>query len=96
MSTGNEFVRAMLQEQRRRLVGSIMEYAETNVFPHLEDYEQRAFRKKVMQSVGIYHDTVLDMVKASVNDGFVLNEAALEAIERMHSDVRAVRKAVSG
>ncbi len=92
----NDFVRAMLMEQRRRLIGSIMEYTEQCVFPRLEEHEQRAFRKKVLQSVGVYHDTVLDMVKASVNDGFMVNEAALEAIERLHVDLRAVRKAVNG
>jgi hypothetical protein len=85
--SNSEFVRSMLIEQRKRLVGSLMEYLETNCYPKLKDHERRALRDKVLASVGVYHDTCLDMLKASVNDGSVINEAALEAIERVHADV---------
>jgi hypothetical protein len=78
MST--EFVKALAIEQRKRLVGSLMEHVERHVYPHLTQPQQKALRDKVMQSVGSYHDVVLDMLKASVNDGSMVNEHALELL----------------
>lgn len=93
----SEFVRAVLVEQRKRLVGSLMEYVQTNVFPKLNDTERKALRDKVLASVGVYHDCCLDMLKASVSDGSVVNESALRAIEALHADVRrALREDARG
>lgn len=75
-----EFVRNLAVEQRKRLVGSLMEHLERNVWPHLTKDQQVATRSKVMASVGAYHDVVLDMLKASVSDGSVTNEVALEML----------------
>lgn len=83
----NEFVRNLLIEQRKRLVSSLMEYSERNVYPRLNDAERKALRDKVLASVGVYHDTCLDILKASVNDGSIVNEVALDAIAELHRDV---------
>jgi hypothetical protein len=86
----NTFVRRLITEQRRRLVGSLMRHIEIEIYPHLPQGKQRELREKVLASVGAYHDVVLDVVTASVDDNSVVNEKLLEAIEAMHRDVRAL------
>lgn len=84
----SDFVRNLLIEQRKRVVGSIMNHAERNVFPHLPPADQRAFREKVISSIGAYHDTCLDVLKASVDDGYLVNEEALLLLRDIHSRVK--------
>lgn len=83
----NPFVKNLLTESRKRLVGSLMSYIEQNVYPELDRDQQTELRQKVLTSVGAYHDSCLDVVKASVNDGVVSNEFLLQAIHDMHDDV---------
>lgn len=83
----SEFVRNLLIEQRKRVVSSVMTHLERNVFPKLSEAEQRATRDKVLAAIGVYHDTCLDVLKASVNDGSVINEQALELISEIHRKV---------
>jgi hypothetical protein len=90
MST--DFVRNLLIEQRKRLTGSIMVHAEKNIYPQLTLAQQRAFREKVLASVGAYHDTCLDILKASVSDGSLVNAEALSLITAIHADVSALRR----
>lgn len=75
-----EFVRSLAVEQRRRLVGSLMEHLERHVYPSLTREQQQAVRTKVMASVGVYHDFILDVLKASISDGSVTNDVALEML----------------
>lgn len=86
-----EFVKALAVEQRRRLVGSLMEHLERHVYPKLTAPEQKALRDKVMASVGAYHDVVLDMLKASVSDGSMVNEHALEILADINRKVDGLR-----
>lgn len=81
----NEFVRNLAVEQRKRLVGTLMEYAERNLYGHLNQAQQRAYREKVLQAVGAYHDMVLDVLKASVSDGSVTNQVALEMLAEINA-----------
>ena len=84
----NQFVRNLLAEQRKRLVGSIMRYAEEDFYAGLSREQQVAFRDKVLTSVGAYHDTVLDILKSSVDDGtYMVNEEALRMIAQIHAAV---------
>lgn len=87
-----EFAKNLLNEQRRRMVGSLMAYIEHNVYPHLPAAERAELRTKVLSSVSAYHDVCLDMLKASVHDGTMLNDEALQLIHSMRADVRALRK----
>lgn len=84
-----EFARSLAGEQRKRLVGSLMDHIEKQVNPHLPAEGRKALRDKVLSSVGAYHDFVLDVFKASVNDGSVTNEAALEILREIHLAVKA-------
>lgn len=74
--------------QRQRLVGNLMGFAERELYPDLTASQQRAFRDKVLQAVGQYHDTVLDLLKATVDDATAaVNEHALRMIEDIHREV---------
>lgn len=84
----SEFVRNLLIEQRKRVVGSIMTHAEKNMFPVLSPAQQRMFREKVLASIGVYHDTCLDILKASVDDGSLVNTEALSMISEIHQAMR--------
>ena len=83
----NEFARNLLVEQRRRLVGTLMAYCEQNIYPLLSEPEQRELRKKVLTACAQYHDVCMDMLKASVNDGSVVNEDALRMSASIHRKV---------
>lgn len=89
----SDFVRNLLIEQRKRVVGSIMTHAEKNVFPSLNAAQQRALRDKILASVGAYHDTCLDILKASVNDGTIVNADALDMITEIHREVKRMNDA---
>lgn len=89
----SEFVRNLLIEQRKRVIGSIMSYSEANLFPSLSVTQQRAYRDKVLSSVGAYHDTCLDMLKASIDDGSVVNAEALELLRDINTKVSGRRSA---
>lgn len=89
-----EFVRQLCIEQRRRLVGNLMDHAERHLYPKLSPAEQRAYRDKVLQAVGSYHDVVLDMLKAAGPQPDVLvNEEALRLLRTIHSNTRSERPA---
>lgn len=80
----SEFARNLLTEQRKRMVGSLMGYLEREVYPCLSAPQQRALRDKVLAATAPYHDICLDMLKASVNDGSVVNEEALRLLHQLN------------
>lgn len=80
-----EFARNLAVEQRRRLVGSIMEYAEREVYPHLPPEGRRRLREKVLGAVGVYHDFVLDCLRASVNEDTATNDEALILLRQINA-----------
>lgn len=80
-----DIIRSLAVEQRKRLVASLMSHAEqSNWWSKLSSLEQRELRKKVLDSVGTYHDFILDVVKVSHEDGMV-NEQALSLIQQVHA-----------
>lgn len=85
------FVRNMLIEQRKRLVGTLMRYMENEIYPKLTEAERRELRKRVLTAVDSYHDVCLDMLKASVEDGSVLNDEAARLLARLNTEVTALR-----
>jgi hypothetical protein len=97
----SEFVRTLAIEQRNRLIAGLMGFFEQTVEPQLprekRQTARRAYREKVMQCAGQYHDFVLDCLKASVaDDGSVVNEEALRLLQQLHNDVRELRGARDG
>jgi hypothetical protein len=87
-----EFVRNILTEQRKRMVGSLMQYLEREVYPKLSREQQKALREKVLNSTVSYHDVCLDVLKASVNDGSVINEEAVRLMAELNTRLQADRR----
>ena len=90
-----QFIRNLLNEQRRRAIGTLMQYMEQNIYEHLTVAEQRELRARVLGAVGQYHDTCLDMLKASVNDGTLMNEDTAQLLTGIRGDIANLRKAVT-
>lgn len=90
-----QFIRNLLNEQRRRAIGTLMQYMEQNVYQHLTVPEQRELRARVLGAVGQYHDTCLDMLKASVNDGTLMNEDTAQLLAGIKGEISSLRKAVT-
>jgi uncharacterized protein YutE (UPF0331/DUF86 family) len=89
-----QFVRNMLVEQRKRLVGTVMTYVEKEVYPKLTEMERRALRKRILTAVDSYHDVCLDMLKASVDDGLLLNDEAARLLARLNTEIASLKERV--
>lgn len=76
-------VRELIIEQRKRLVASLLSEAESTLKPKVSAQEWNAFRSKVLDSVGTYHDFILDVLKVSRRSS-VLNEEAVRLIKQIH------------
>lgn len=87
-----QFARNVLNEQRRRLIGNLMTYMERHVYEHLTPDQQRELRSRVLTSVGAYHDVCLDMLKASIDDGTLVNEDAVRLMAQLSQQMDALRK----
>lgn len=73
-------VRDFLKRRRDRAVGSILGYAEREIFKSLTQQQREQLRSVVLDALNGYHDSVLDLMKAE--DG-VRNEHVVEVLERV-------------
>ena len=73
-------VRDFLKRRRDRAVGSILGYAERELFKSLTPEQRQTFRSVVLDAMNGYHDSVLDLVKAE--DG-VRNDAVIDLLEKI-------------
>lgn len=78
-------VRDFLKRRRDRAVGSILGYAEREVFQSLSAEQRAGLRQVVLDAMNGYHDSVLDLVKAE--DG-VRNDRVIELLEQLDRHVR--------
>lgn len=83
----SDFVKALLIEQRKRLLGTVLGHVDRELVSSLTPKQKSELRDKVMSAVGVYHDTCLDMLKASVDDGIIPNAELLQVLENIHRDV---------
>lgn len=81
-------VRELIVQQRARVVAGILQHAERSFYDRLSPMERAAFRQKVLDSVGTYHDLVLDVVKVQRKGSMVLNEEVLPLLKAIHREVR--------
>lgn len=81
------FVRKLLGEQRKRVVASVLTSIESHVNGRLNDEEMADLRRQVLGALNGYHDTCLDILKSSVNDGMEVNEEALRLIADFNNNV---------
>lgn len=90
-------VRDFLKRRRDRMVGSVLGYAEREVFPKtcacgepkFTEAQIAAFRQNVIDAVNGYHDSVLDLVKAE--DG-VRNDVVIELLEKLNGQVSSLQQ----
>ena len=73
-------VRDFLKRRRDRAVGSVLGYAERELFKSLTPEQRQTFRSVVLDAMNGYHDSVLDLVKAE--DG-VRNDAVIDLLEKI-------------
>lgn len=79
----SDIARRLVIEQRKRLVASVMNFAEQEIYPSLKPAQQRAFRDKFVGAANAYHDFVLDLVKVRGEDGIQSEETA-RMIRELH------------
>lgn len=79
-------VRDFLKARRDRALGTILGYAEREVYGSLTRDEQQAFRGLVMEAINGYHDAVLDLVKSDSGD--VHNEEILDLLRRLDRSMK--------
>jgi hypothetical protein len=90
----DETVRALAIEQRKRLVGGVMSYAEkSSWWGRLTKDQQEDLRDKVLDSIGRYHDFMLDVIKVGHDDS-IRNEHAIAMIEQIHAGQRELTQAL--
>lgn len=82
-----DLARDLAIEQRKRLVASVMEYLEREVYPHLPPPKRAPLRTKVLDSIGTYHDFVLDVLKVNRED-VIQNDEALRLLQAIHDHQR--------
>lgn len=83
----DDVVTAMIARQRRRLIASILGHAERELYEDLTEEQQKAFRKKVITSVGVFADFAMDVVR-SANEGYWVNEDAMTLLADISEQVR--------
>lgn len=71
-------VKDFLKARRDRVLGSILGYAERELFSKLSPAERAEFRQTVIDSLNSYHDSVLDLVKSDTD---VRNERLVELLD---------------
>ena len=91
-----DLVNRLIGEQRKRLIASIMGAAEaTPWWAKLSVQEQKAYREKVLNSIGTFYDFCRDVVKVS-NEDVVRNEIAIELLGQIHDSQRALERRLNG
>ena len=79
-------VRDFLKRRRDRAVGTILGFAEREIFESLSERQREALRRTVLDAMNGYHDSVLDLVKAE--DG-VRTDVVIELLERVDRNLMA-------
>jgi hypothetical protein len=74
-------VKQFLKARRDRALGSILGYAEREIFPKLSAEEKLKFRQIVLDSLNSYHDSALDLFKSDV--GSIHNDELIGLLERI-------------
>lgn len=80
----------VVSRQRRRLIASILGYAEREFYPDLTAEQQAGFRAKVLGSVGVFADLMIDMLR-SANEGYWINDEAMTLLADINSQIQNLR-----
>lgn len=74
-------VKDFLKARRDRALGSILGYAERELYDQLSPEQQKQLRQVTLDALNSYHDSVLDLVKSE--NGTVRNEEVLSLLTRV-------------
>ena len=74
-------VKNFLKARRDRALGSILGFAEREIFPKLSLEERLKFRQIVLDSLNSYHDSALDLFKSDTET--LHNERLVELLDRV-------------
>lgn len=81
----------LIAERRKRLVATIMGHAEREFFDRLTPQQQQDFRRKTLGAIDDFADLMRDVLKITGED-VVVNGHALELLEKIHDNQRAIAK----
>lgn len=87
--------RAFAGRQRERVIASVMGHAERSAWwDKMTPAERKAFRDKVLSSVGAYHDVVLDLLR-SVDDQSIGNPEVVRLLDLVHASQKELTAKVT-
>lgn len=78
-------VRELIIQQRGRCVAGILQLSEQTFYEKLTPAERKVFRQKVLDSIGTYHDLVLDVLKVQRKSN-VINEEVIPLLRQIHAN----------
>ncbi len=79
-------LRRLAVSQRRRLVATILGYAEREIYPDLTEAQRTEFRQKVLEAVSAYHDLMLDIL-GTAQESELINVEAIELLKEIREKV---------
>lgn len=80
--------RAFLTAKRKRLLGGVLGHCEQSAWwGELDKAEKETLRQKIIDEVNVYHDNVLDVIRAIDGSESTVNAKVFEMLERIHSQV---------
>lgn len=86
----------LLAEQRKRLIASVMGAAENSSWwTRLSPADQRGYREKVINSVGVFYDFCKDVLKVASDDS-LRNDHAVNLLQQVHNGQRALERQLRG
>ena len=83
-------VRGYLRARRDRALGTILGYAEREIWSRLSADEQDRFRRTVLDAIQSYHDSTLDLFKAETD--VVRNDQVIALMERLERQMQALSR----
>lgn len=78
-------IKDFLKARRDRALGSILGYAEREVFPQLTPAQRTSLRSVTLDALNSYHDSVLDLMKSET--GSVRNEEIAAILTRVEDQL---------
>lgn len=78
---------SMIARQRKRVLATVLGHAERTFYDRLSEAEQKQFREVVLNSVGVFADLAMDLVRSS-DEGWVVNDDARKVLEQVNVRTR--------
>lgn len=77
----------LVVERRKRLVASVLGFAEREFFDQLTPDQRAEFRDKVLHSADEFTDLMRDILKV-VGEDIVVNDHVVTVLEQIHANTR--------